>query len=69
VHFAGKIILIADLEEKKRALEMMVRQSSNTPEEKLAKVTSEKLAKLTMGRIDITYLSGKKHQASPKTQP
>jgi uncharacterized protein len=69
VHFAGKIILIADLEEKKHALEMMVRQSSNTPEEKLAKVTSEKLAKITMGRIDITYLSGKKHQASPKTQP
>jgi nitroimidazol reductase NimA-like FMN-containing flavoprotein (pyridoxamine 5'-phosphate oxidase superfamily) len=69
VHFAGKIILITDLEEKKHALEMMVRQSSNTPEEKLAKVKSEKLAKLTMGRIDITYMSGKKHQASPKTKP
>lgn len=67
VHFAGKLILLTDLDEKKHALEMIVRQSSNTPEEKIAKVKPEKLAKTTMGRIDITYMSGKKHKMPPKT--
>jgi nitroimidazol reductase NimA-like FMN-containing flavoprotein (pyridoxamine 5'-phosphate oxidase superfamily) len=51
VHFKGTISLIDDLREN--------------PEEKLAKIKSEKLAKTTMGRIDIGYLSGKKHQ-NPK---
>lgn len=69
VHFAGKLVLIDDLEEKKLALETIVRQSSNTPEEKLAQVNPEKLAKTTMGRIKITYMSGKKHQIKPKVQP
>ena len=66
VHFAGKLVLIDDLEEKKHALETIVNQSSNTPEEKLAKVTPEKLAKTKIGRIKITYMSGKKHQIKPK---
>jgi len=66
VHFAGKLVLIDDLEEKKHALETIVHQSSNTPEEKLAKVTPEKLAKIKIGRIKITYMSGKKHQIKPK---
>ncbi|MCW3984593.1 MAG: pyridoxamine 5'-phosphate oxidase family protein [Candidatus Bathyarchaeota archaeon] len=69
VHFSGKLSLITDLEEKRHALETLVRQSSNTPEEKLARVKPEKLAKTTMCRIDLTYMSGKKHQAPPKTQP
>ncbi len=63
VHFAGKLVLISDLAEKKHALEVLVRQVSLSPEEKLAKVKPEKLAKTTMGRIDISYMSGKKHQA------
>ena len=62
VHFSGKISLIDDLREKQHAMEVMVQQLSENPEEKLAKVKSEKLAKTTMGRIDIYYLSGKKHQ-------
>jgi uncharacterized protein len=66
VHFSGKLVIISDLEEKKHALETLVRQTSRTPEEKLAKVKPEKLAKTTMGRIDITYISGKKHQGPPK---
>ena len=40
----------------------MVRQLSEKPEEKLAKIKPEKLAKTTMGRIDITYMTGKQHQ-------
>lgn len=68
VHFSGKIRLITHLEEKKHALEVLIRQSSDNPEEKLARVKPEKLAKTTMGRIDIDYISGKKHQTPPKTQ-
>jgi hypothetical protein len=42
----------------------VVRQLSENPEEKLAKIKPEKLAKTTMGKIDITYTSGKQHQNS-----
>lgn len=63
VHFQGTLSLINNLSEKQHALETLVRQTSNTPEEKLAKVKPEKLQRTTMGRIDITYMSGKKHQA------
>jgi nitroimidazol reductase NimA-like FMN-containing flavoprotein (pyridoxamine 5'-phosphate oxidase superfamily) len=63
VHFSGTLSLIGDLSEKQHAMRVLVYQTSNTPEEKLAKVKPEKLAKTTMGRIDIAYMSGKKHQA------
>jgi nitroimidazol reductase NimA-like FMN-containing flavoprotein (pyridoxamine 5'-phosphate oxidase superfamily) len=61
VHFKGKISLIQDLSEKRHAMEVMVRQLSENPEAKLAKIKPEKLAKTTMGRIDINYMTGKKH--------
>jgi nitroimidazol reductase NimA-like FMN-containing flavoprotein (pyridoxamine 5'-phosphate oxidase superfamily) len=67
VHFSGKLVLINDLAEKQHALETLVRQTSRNPEEKLAKVKPEKIAKTTMGKINITYMTGKKHQA-PKRQ-
>ena len=54
--------LIEDLREKQHAIEVIVRQLSENPEEKLAKIRPEKLAKTTMGRIDIDYMSGKQHQ-------
>jgi nitroimidazol reductase NimA-like FMN-containing flavoprotein (pyridoxamine 5'-phosphate oxidase superfamily) len=65
VHFKGKISLLQDLGEKRHAMEVMVRQLSENPEAKLAKIKPEKLAKTTMGRIDISYMTGKKHQ-NPK---
>jgi nitroimidazol reductase NimA-like FMN-containing flavoprotein (pyridoxamine 5'-phosphate oxidase superfamily) len=65
VHFKGTVSLIADLREKQHAMEVMVRQLSENPEAKLAKIKPEKLAKTTMGRIDISYMTGKKHQREP----
>ena len=62
VHFKGKVTLIEDLGEKRHAMEVMVRQLSEQPEAKLAKIKPEKLAKTTMGRIDISYVTGKQHQ-------
>lgn len=67
VHFQGKLCLITDLTEKRHAMEVLVRQVSLNPEAKLAKIKPERLDKITMGRIDIAYMSGKKHQA-PKNQ-
>jgi nitroimidazol reductase NimA-like FMN-containing flavoprotein (pyridoxamine 5'-phosphate oxidase superfamily) len=62
VHFSGKIHLIDDLKEKQRAIEVLVGQVSLNPEVKLAKIKPEKLEKTTMARIDIDYMTGKKHQ-------
>jgi uncharacterized protein len=67
VHFSGKLSFITDLSEKWRAMEILVRQVSINPEAKLAKIKPEKLASTTMGKIEIDYMSGKKHQA-PKNQ-
>jgi nitroimidazol reductase NimA-like FMN-containing flavoprotein (pyridoxamine 5'-phosphate oxidase superfamily) len=61
VQFSGKMSFINDLKEKRHAVEILVRQVSINPEVKLAKIKPEKLDKTTMGRIDITYMSGKKH--------
>ena len=69
VHFSGKLSLISDSSEKYHALEILVRQVTLNPESKLSKIKPEKIEKTTMGKIDITYLSGKKHQATPKNQP
>ena len=59
VHFSGIMSLIEDLVEKQHAM-----QVSLNPEAKLAKIKPERLEKQTMGRIDIDYMSGKKHQGS-----
>lgn len=65
VHFKGKVFLIDNLSEKRHAMEVMVRQLSANPEAKLATIKPGKLAKTTMGRIDISCMTGKKHQ-NPK---
>ena len=62
VHFKGSMSLINDLKEKQHAMEVLVRQLSATPEEKMAKVNPEKLVRTTMGKINIAYMSGKQHQ-------
>jgi hypothetical protein len=48
-------------------MEILVRQVSINPEVKLSKIKTEKLASTTMGKININYMSGKKHQV-PKNQ-
>ncbi len=68
VHFGGKISIIDDLAEKQHAMEVLVRQLSKNPEQKLAKISAEKLAKTMMARIDIDCLTGKRHQ-NPKVTP
>ena len=67
VHFQGKLSLITNFTEKKHAMEVLVRQVALHAESKLAKIKPEKLDKTTIGKICISYMSGKKHQA-PKNQ-
>ena len=61
VHFSGKLSIISELEEKQHGMEIMVRQLTPKPEEKLAKIKAEKLAATTMCRIDIESVTGKQH--------
>ncbi len=65
VHFSGKYYAVLDLKEKQHAIEVLLRQLSANPEERLARIKPEKLAATTIGKISLQYLSGKKHQ-NPK---
>jgi nitroimidazol reductase NimA-like FMN-containing flavoprotein (pyridoxamine 5'-phosphate oxidase superfamily) len=68
VHFSGAISLVTGPDEKWHGLQMLVHQVALNPESRLAKLKPEKIENLTIGKIDISYMSGKKHQALPKTQ-
>jgi nitroimidazol reductase NimA-like FMN-containing flavoprotein (pyridoxamine 5'-phosphate oxidase superfamily) len=59
--FKGKVTFLEDFDEKKTALHLMVYQLEDDPEAYLSKGISEKsITNVTIGRIDIEYLSGKK---------
>jgi nitroimidazol reductase NimA-like FMN-containing flavoprotein (pyridoxamine 5'-phosphate oxidase superfamily) len=60
VHFSGKAKLLENLEEKRSAVECMIKQLDKNPEPLIAKLSSERLRKAAIGRIDIEYMSGKK---------
>jgi nitroimidazol reductase NimA-like FMN-containing flavoprotein (pyridoxamine 5'-phosphate oxidase superfamily) len=64
VQFEGKLFLLTEFAEKQHAIEIMIRQLSQKPEEKLQKIKPEKLTQTTMGRIDIMQITGKAHQKS-----
>ncbi len=68
VHFSGTFSLISELKEKLHAMQILVHQVAPNPELKLSKIKPEKLQKNTIGRIDINYLSGKKHITPLKTE-
>ncbi len=69
VQFGGTFSLINDQNEKWHAMQVLVRQVALNPESKLSKIKPEKLKNTTMCKIDINYLSGKKHQPPPKNEP
>ncbi len=58
--FKGKVTFIADFEEKKEALTNMVHKLDNKPDEVIYKqLTQQSITKISVGRIDIEYMSGK----------
>lgn len=59
--FRGKVVFLDDFEEKKVALENMINKLDDKPEEVAEKQLTEKsINRVTIGRIDIEYMSGKR---------
>ncbi len=58
--FKGKVTFIEDFEEKKEALTNMVNKLDDAPDVLIEKqLTQQSITKITIGRIDIEYMSGK----------
>jgi len=61
VMFHGTISFIIDENEKRHALEVMIKQLEQNPEQVMKKqITEKSLKRVNIGRIDIDYMSGKK---------
>ncbi|MFX0208825.1 MAG: hypothetical protein ACFFDT_22775, partial [Candidatus Hodarchaeota archaeon] len=61
--FKGRVSFINDLEEKRQALTNMIEKLDENPEEIIKTQLKEKsVTKVTIGRIDIEYMSGKKQK-------
>ena len=58
--FKGKVTFVNDFEEKKEILTNMVRKLDENPDVLIEKqLTQQSITKITIGRIDIEYMSGK----------
>jgi nitroimidazol reductase NimA-like FMN-containing flavoprotein (pyridoxamine 5'-phosphate oxidase superfamily) len=58
--FKGKVTFINDFEEKKEVLTNMVHKLDKNPDEVIYKqLTQQSITKISVGRIDIEYMSGK----------
>lgn len=61
--FKGKVSFVHNLEEKRQALVNMVQKLDENPQGIIDTQLKEKsIAKVTIGRIDIEYMSGKKQK-------
>jgi hypothetical protein len=65
VHFKGKVSFIEGLDEKIRAMQVMIRQLDKNGDEIAAKLEKQrdrvqKLKETLVGRIDIEFMTGKK---------
>ncbi len=59
--FMGTVTFIEDIAEKRHALETMIKQQEQIPEKVIKdQITEKSVKKVNIGRIDISYLSGKK---------
>lgn len=60
VQFKGTVVFIEDFEEKKEALLNMIHKLDDNPDDVAEQQLTEKsITRVTIGRIDIDYLSGK----------
>jgi nitroimidazol reductase NimA-like FMN-containing flavoprotein (pyridoxamine 5'-phosphate oxidase superfamily) len=59
--FRGRVTFVKDLDEKERALKIMIHALESEPEKVIAEqVTKKSVKSVNIGRIDIEYMSGKK---------
>ena len=59
--FQGKVTFLKSVKEKQQAAELMIKQLNKKPKKMMTDTTPEKLKTTSFGRIDIEYMSGKKH--------
>ena len=61
IHFKGMASFVEDINEKEKALKIMIKQQEKIPEPVMKdQITKESVRNVTIGRIDLTFLSGKK---------
>ncbi len=61
VQFSGRVSFVDDLDEKKHALKLMINKLDENPEEIIKKqLLPSSVAKITIGKISINELTGKK---------
>jgi len=59
--FRGRVTFVEDIEDKEHALRVMIESLDDNAEEIIEKqLTPESIQRVTIGRVDIDYLSGKK---------
>lgn len=64
VMFSGRVTLLTDDADKRRALEIMIRRLESDPEGVMTEqLTAAQIAATTIGRIDVDQLSGKESLA------
>ncbi len=60
VHFRGEVHFLDSMEEKETALKIMIRQLDDYPKKVMSEqLKEESIRNVTIGRININYLSGK----------
>jgi hypothetical protein len=60
VHFKGKVTFITNLDEKFQAIKIMRSQLDQNLDALADKLNNKKLENITVGRIDIDFMTGKK---------
>lgn len=62
-HFRGKVTFVEDEQEKKYALEVMIKALEDDPKEVMrTQLGEDSVTRVQIGRIDIEYMSGKKSE-------
>ena len=60
-HFSGGVTFVEDLGEKEQALRLMINKLDESPEKVIKEqITARSLERVLVGRIDISFMSGKK---------
>jgi len=62
-HFRGKVTFVENEQEKKHALEVMIKALEDDPREVMGtQMGEDSVARVQIGKIDIEYMSGKKSE-------
>ena len=59
--FRGRVTFLKTIKEKQKAAEVMIKQLNKKPKKMITDTTPEKLKTTIFGKINIEYMTGKKH--------